>query len=59
MKYSLLQTLKISTCSSIFRHPVLCKNKRACSYLLIKTLVYPKPKPTLLGASLSVVNNLI
>jgi hypothetical protein len=24
MKYSILQTLKITACTSIFRHPVLC-----------------------------------
>ncbi len=37
MKHSLLQTLKISGCTSIFRHLVLCYDKSACASLLIKT----------------------
>ncbi len=38
MKHSLLQTLKISACTFIFRHPVLHWNKSVYASLLIKML---------------------
>ncbi len=54
MKHSLLQTLKISALDTLSYDRI----KVFTLPFELRYSVYPKPEPTLLGASLSVVNNL-
>ncbi len=56
-KYSLLSSLKTSTCTSLFRHPIFHWIKSACASLLINKLWLSKPKLSLLGLLNTFVNN--
>jgi hypothetical protein len=57
MKHSLLQTFEIALVLHSLDTLSDIRTKAFTLLFLLRGSVYPKPKPTLLAASLSVVNN--